>query len=403
MKKIYILLLSFSLITLNNVSAQSMQASIGPGPIVAGAVKVEIYVKALRPTVTTVTEQISTLEFNVGVIATAYTTPPTLTIVSNVFGLTWFVEPPLSQGGFWNYHIYKSQDITGGYPLTTNSETPIMELQLSGGAPVPIATSNNVSLVSLPDGGSTGAMAFIFTGTIEAVGTALYYSRTSDQGYKTTASNAFSYRPTSINSTTGDATSTATMTLGTAPVRFTGFSAIKKNDNALLAWQVENETPITDRYEIERSLNGQNFKKVYTVSAKNNGNTSNTYDLTDLNLSSIRSSGIFYYRIKQVDKDERYVYTETRSLRLTSKQIVIGVYPNPVKSFANVSIDIEQNADATITINDAAGKLMQNIQMQLFKGLNIKKVNMEAFASGTYMLKIQTATETQTIPLVKTN
>ncbi|MBC7888653.1 MAG: T9SS type A sorting domain-containing protein [Ferruginibacter sp.] len=187
------------------------------------------------------------------------------------------------------------------------------------------------------------------------------------------------------------------------PVKFLGFTATRRDNSAILNWQIENESDITDRYEIERTLNGADFRKVYTVPAKNNGNSSNAYVLTDLNLSAIRSSGIFYYRIKQVDKDGRFVYSEIRSVRLNSRGIAIGVFPNPIREFANLTIDLEQDASATISINDASGKQMKNIQMQLFKGANIKKINMASLAAGSYMLKIQTSEEIKTIQVVKTN
>ncbi|MEO6547601.1 MAG: T9SS type A sorting domain-containing protein, partial [Ferruginibacter sp.] len=166
-------------------------------------------------------------------------------------------------------------------------------------------------------------------------------------------------------------------------------------------WQIENETELTDRYEVERSLNGVDFNNVKTITPKKNGLSSNSYDLTDVNLTDLRSAGIFYYRIKQYDKDGRFIYSETRSVRFTSKGIVMGVYPNPLKDFANLSIDLEQNTSATITVNDASGKQVQSIQTLLFKGPNTKKINMAAFASGSYLLKVQTPTEIKTITIVK--
>lgn len=187
------------------------------------------------------------------------------------------------------------------------------------------------------------------------------------------------------------------------PVRFRDFGVVKKDNNALLNWQVENETSITDRYEIERSLNGINFKKVYTVLPKNNGLTANSYDLTDFDLTSIRSVGIIYYRITQYDKDGKYISTSIKSLRLQGKELAIAVFPNPVKGYANVTIDLANAADVLLTINDAAGKQVQALQMQLFKGANIKKINMGSLAAGSYIMKIQAGTEVKTIPLVKAN
>ncbi|MEO7765816.1 MAG: T9SS type A sorting domain-containing protein [Ferruginibacter sp.] len=190
---------------------------------------------------------------------------------------------------------------------------------------------------------------------------------------------------------------------GVLPVKFLGFKVIKKNNDAILNWQIENENDLTDRYEVERSLNGVDFQNVNTITPKNNGLSGNSYDLTDFNLTALRSAGIFYYRIKQYDKDGHYIYSETRSVRFTSKGIVMGIYPNPLRDLANLSIDLEQDANATITINDASGKQVQYMQTILFKGPNIKKINMGAFTAGSYLLKLQTATEIKTMSIVKTN
>ena len=187
------------------------------------------------------------------------------------------------------------------------------------------------------------------------------------------------------------------------PVKFLGFNAVKRDNDAVLTWQIENETAITDRYEIERSLSGTDFKKVATIAPKNNGSSRNSYDLTDHDLSSVRSSGVFYYRIKQTDKDGKFIYSDVKSVRVNSKGIVIGVYPNPVKGTAKLTADMEQDAIATISITDASGKQVQTLQMPLFKGANNKDINMTSLAAGSYILKVQTATEVKTIPVVKAN
>lgn len=228
-------------------------------------------------------------------------------------------------------------------------------------------------------------------------------------GYSTPFYSNIPADPLLMNSGgTNDVLTMSTSTLGIAsvalPVKFLGFNVVKKNNDGFITWQIENESSITDRYEIERSLNGVDFKKVYTVIPKNNGSSTNSYDLTDANLNTHSASGgIFYYRIKQIDKDGKFVYTSIKKLRLTSKAITVAVFPNPVKNFATVSIDIEQDTKGTITINDASGKQIQNIQIPLFKGPNIRKIDMGTLASGSYMLKVQTPTETEIISVVKTN
>jgi hypothetical protein len=252
----------------------------------------------------------------------------------------------------------------------------------------PTAPSSTILLASIADGGTSANSFFnIYNLGIDVTNT----------------TNMF-YGGTPVNSALGySGTSYTNLSNVVLPVKFSGFNVIKKNNDGLITWLIENESALTDRYEIERSFNGVDFKTVYTVAAKNNGKSSNNYDLADLNLPALRSTGVFYYRIKQVDKDGKFLYTSIKSLRLTTKAMVMAVYPNPIKNIANLTIDSDQDTNATVTIIDASGKQLQNIQMPIFKGANTKKINMATLASGSYILQVQTATATETIPVVKTN
>ncbi len=187
------------------------------------------------------------------------------------------------------------------------------------------------------------------------------------------------------------------------PVRFTGFNVIKKENNAILNWLVENESVLTDRYEVERSVNGVNFTKIVTVAPKALNGGTNSYDLTDFNLSSIKASGVIYYRIKQIDKDGKFVYTEIRSVRLDAKGFGISVYPNPVSSLTNLTLDLEAAADVIIKVTDAAGKEVQRLQLQGNKGINIQRINLSGLAAGSYMLNVSAGAEIKTLPVVKVN
>ena len=186
------------------------------------------------------------------------------------------------------------------------------------------------------------------------------------------------------------------------PVRFLGFNAIKRNSDAILTWNVDNESAITDRYEIERSLNGTSFAAVATVRARNNGSSTNSYEATDANIDNLRASGpMVYYRIKQIDRDGKFVYTQVRSIRMDGRTTQISVYPNPVRNNATLNLNLLEDAEVIVTINDAGGKQVQHLQLQGFRGNNIKNIDMSKYASGSYMIKVQYGTEIKTIPVVK--
>ena len=190
-------------------------------------------------------------------------------------------------------------------------------------------------------------------------------------------------------------------TIETPPAKFVGFSAVPNNGNGSLNWQMENESSNTDHYEIERSLNSIDFTIINIINSKNNGNSSNSYDASDLNLSTISSTGIFYYRIKEIDKNGKFIYSETRKIRLSGKALAILAYPNPINHFVNLTIDIEEDASGILTIYDAVGKKIQLMQLELLKGANTKKINMANLAAGSYLIQLTTPKENKIIRIIK--
>lgn len=388
MKKIFTILL-FSFLSAQSY-AQLIQASVAVG---STSSRIKIFLKADQNQVAG-PNSIASLTFNVGVDATGLATAPTITIIKNLVSFpataSWSILPANLEGGYWNFTIILGAPVA---PVATaNTAYEVMEVEFNG---FPLLT-RTVGLVSLIDGGSNNQSYFFCDGLVKSNGmNLLYYA---NAGVLTT--NNFSYDGSGFNGT--GVSSALLTTLIALPVKFTGFSAVKKDNGANLNWQVENETALTDRYEVERSLNGIDFKSIATIGPKNNGRSANSYTSTDADLSTIHS-GVIYYRIKQTDKDGQFIYTEIKSIRLDAKAFSASIFPNPVRSKAYLSIDLTENSPITITLNDANGKLLKNIQVQGLKGINKKEVDMSNLSSGNYLLRIQTATETTTLNVVKGN
>lgn len=193
----------------------------------------------------------------------------------------------------------------------------------------------------------------------------------------------------------------STANLVALPVKFLSFTATKKADNAELVWVADNENALTDRYEIERSLNGIDFTKTGTVAAKNNGNTRNTYTSLDMHISALRNAGAIYYRIKQIDRDAKTAYTDIRFVRTDGKNAGISVYPNPVVTNATVNIDLVEETKINLVLVDAAGKEVQKISINGVKGLNQYKLNMARLAAGTYIINVHAGDMITSLPVVK--
>ena len=322
---------------------------------------------------------------------------PTISVLNNFLGTTFSstwqqISESVSDPNFYNFKLGATA-LTAApiITLAAGTELQVLELQISA----PVEAFPLIRLAHLASGGPETNYGFaILDGS---VGDRTDYAQ---MFYGTGLVPAAPAATPEIGYTVYQYVLASTSLL---PVKFLGFNVTKKEGNGLLAWQIENESSITDRYEIERSLNGLDFKKVNVLLPKKNGSTTNAYEYTEFNLAAIRPSGPIYYRIKQVDKDGQFALSATKSVSLDARNLQIGVYPNPIKTNATLYLDLVKDARITITINDASGKQVQNIPMQLFKGVNKKEINMSGLAAGSYLLKVNTGDEVKTIPLVKTN
>ncbi|MES2891620.1 MAG: T9SS type A sorting domain-containing protein [Bacteroidota bacterium] len=387
-----VLLIVISSLLCGKAIAQRVQ-----GTLKAGATSNEVIV-AIRPTVA-FTALVSNIIVSVQV-PTSVGPRPTIAFTNlqpNLFS-TW-VQLDADQGdGFYTWAFNSTAPGANNTPATLWSATELDLLAISFiGATVPPFTAR---LDHYLDGGVGGNAIFYVETNLAAVNGGVL----SDWGnlfYGTGASNGATAAgsigvPNALYSFT-------TVTNVTLPVKFLGFNVIKKDGNALLSWQIENESALTDRYEIERSLNGMDFKKINVLTPKKNGSSTNTYEYTELNLAAIKPEGPIYYRIKQIDKDGQFALSTIKNVRLDTRNLEVGVFPNPVKSNATLFLDLVKDARVTITINDASGKQVQNVPMQLFKGVNKKDINMSSLAAGSYLLKISTGDEVKTVHVVKTN
>lgn len=186
------------------------------------------------------------------------------------------------------------------------------------------------------------------------------------------------------------------------PVRFTSFDVAKKDNDAIINWAVSNEDANTNRYEIERSIDGVTFEAIQTLLPQNNGFSTNNYSKTDANLTNIKNVGlILYYRIKQVDNEGKTSFTEVKMVRLGNKSNLITAFPNPVKDFTTVQMEFAKAEQVTMSLYDVDGKTMQNYIIQVVKGINTKKVDLNNLPSGNYMLKVTTVSDVKTIKLIK--
>ncbi len=307
---------------------------------------------------------------------------PTISIKSNPLA-TYLPNGSFVVTAEPGYHTYSYNVNTAGSPIysfVNGSQFNALEVQFAGGT-----GTTNLRLAHLPSGGITSQEAFY----VEIAG-----------NDNTNYPNPF-YGVGAVNGGSIDGSSYSFLQISglVLPVKITSFSATKKDNEALLSWVVENETASVINYEVERSIDGINFDKINTIAK--NGGTSNIYNITDANLSAIKNNGIIYYRIKQMDVNGEFVYSDIKNVRLTEKGTLISLFPNPVQEFTTVKIDAIEATHAKLTLINADGKQLQTSTLIATKGLNLHKLDMSNMPTGDYLLKVTLGNEVKMIKVVK--
>lgn len=114
--------------------------------------------------------------------------------------------------------------------------------------------------------------------------------------------------------------------LTTLPVHLQNFSVTGANGAAMLKWTAENETDFSG-YEIERSNDGINFSLVTRVVARSVDGR-NDYSTND----AVTKGATYYYRLKMVNKDGTFLYSNIVTYTVTGHQTVT-LYPNPASDY----------------------------------------------------------------------
>jgi hypothetical protein len=165
------------------------------------------------------------------------------------------------------------------------------------------------------------------------------------------------------------------------PISFVSFTAIKQNDNVLLTWITENETPGIN-YEVQYCIDGIHFQTINTIDGNNAGR--NQYQWLHNNP---RLDGKNYYRIRALENGKE-TFSVTRQVYF-GKDILVNIYPNPAKSGSPLSIDVTNNpvtGMSFIELFSIDGK--KEASWPIAPGSNTILINLPSVSAGPYILKL---------------
>lgn len=155
------------------------------------------------------------------------------------------------------------------------------------------------------------------------------------------------------------------------PVELSSFNAYVEQGQIILEWNTESETD-NFGFEIQRKNNDDIFNKVGFVPGHGTTLAQNNYQFIDSNLSN----GTYYYRLKQIDHDGSYQFSETKTVTILAslKYNLFQNYPNPFNPETVIKFEIPEASHVNLVIYNSLGE-------------EIKKLINEKKNDGIYEIK----------------
>ncbi len=166
----------------------------------------------------------------------------------------------------------------------------------------------------------------------------------------------------------------------TLPVTFVSFSAKPiKNQETLLTWTTATELN-NAKFVIEKSEDGIHFKDIGEVKGSGNSVSLESYTYTDNTVGS----GIAYYRLRQVDYNGAYDYTNVISVQY-DEALTLQLYPNPASSVVTVNIRGTKDEAYKLTLTDVLGRIVKE---EIIDSTNATEINIASLSRGQYTVSV---------------
>ena len=192
--------------------------------------------------------------------------------------------------------------------------------------------------------------------------------------------NAYGYETPSFTSVCSKVGNSRNLSAALA-VEFAYFNGTQSRGDIVLEWVTMSEED-SDYFEVQISKDGTNYSALEKVAAAGNSQAENAYQYTHEN----PLAGTNYYRLKQVDFDGSYEYSEVFAIRIESTNEV-NIFPTAVDDYVNVRIVEEVAGDIPVLVFNATGNLVyQNIIPAGAKELVVPTIELE---SGYYFIKME--------------
>lgn len=168
------------------------------------------------------------------------------------------------------------------------------------------------------------------------------------------------------------------------PFQLMSFSGLLQNNGVQLNWSTLTEVN-SKSFEIEKALDGRNFKNIATAIAAGNSNIIRSYSFFDA--TNLKPTA--YYRLKLINSDGSFTYSNTVLITNGSfNSSFVSVYPNPAREKVQLRFISSSINTILLLISDSDGKLVASKSINVIKGINSAEYNLNKLPQGIYYFRL---------------
>ncbi|MGE5364504.1 MAG: T9SS type A sorting domain-containing protein [Bacteroidota bacterium] len=202
------------------------------------------------------------------------------------------------------------------------------------------------------------------------------------------------------NSTTNSSVPVAVnqIDMGTLPVELSTFTARVSGSGVELLWETATEVN-NAVFEIERqSKNDAEWKKIGNVLGNGTSNAMHSYSYFD----NSALAGNYKYRLRQVDNDGRFEYSEAIEVCAGVPTVteLVQNYPNPFNPSTVIGYRLSGQENVELSVYNMLGqKVVTLVNERQEAGVYSVRFNASELSSGLYIAKLRTDNYAKTIKM----
>ncbi|MFZ4796458.1 MAG: FG-GAP-like repeat-containing protein [Bacteroidia bacterium] len=197
---------------------------------------------------------------------------------------------------------------------------------------------------------------------------------------------------TGITSIGGEFAVASDSSINPLPVQLISFKGNWKGNDVILNWKTASEEN-NSHFEIEK-LKENEWKNIGKVKGNGHSTMVNNYTFVDVNLQENNEQNkTNYYRMKQVDFNGDFVYSEIITLEPQSIKNSISISPVPMQNVLNITTASSEVVE-TVSVYDINGKFV-------LQANNETSIDVSKLLNGIYTIKVITDKQVLTSKITK--